>query len=160
MAYPLFGTTAAHFLALRQRWGAANWTGWCKQFIQNKPFLVDGNSVVVNLVGRGEAQLGLTDSDDIAAGQRNGLPISALPMTEETLLIPNAVAVVRDGPNPESARKLFAWLQRPEVVQQLVRASALEGTTRTGTSFLTPEWDGLLRDMETGVAELKAIFLR
>src|SRR4029077_11926090 len=45
LAYPLFGTTAAHFLALRQRWGEADWRAWCRALQSNKPFLVDGNSV-------------------------------------------------------------------------------------------------------------------
>jgi iron(III) transport system substrate-binding protein len=160
MAYPLFGTTATHFLALRQHWGISNWDAWCRELQRNKTFLVDGNSVVVNLVARGETQVGLTDSDDIASGQRNGLPIAALPMTEETLLIPNTVAVVRGGPNPQSAQKLFAWLQRPEVVQQLVEKNALEGTSPTHASALKPDWNGLLRDLDAGIAELKTIFLR
>src|SRR5688572_18261688 len=73
LAYPLFGTTATHFLALRQHWGAARWEQWCRALHANKPFLVDGNSVVVQFVGRGEALIGLTDSDDVGAGQKNGL---------------------------------------------------------------------------------------
>ena len=78
---PQFGTTATHFHALRQHWGDARWEAWCRALAANKPFLVDGNSVVVKMVGRGEAWIGLTDSDDIAAGQAEGLPIAALPMT-------------------------------------------------------------------------------
>jgi len=50
LAYPMFGTTATHFLALRQRWGDAPWQAWCRALQANKPFLVDGNSVVVKLV--------------------------------------------------------------------------------------------------------------
>src|SRR4029079_12605117 len=45
LAYPLFGTTATHFLALRQRWGPEAWQTWCQALAANKPFLVDGNSV-------------------------------------------------------------------------------------------------------------------
>src|SRR2546427_4417051 len=30
LAYPLFGTTATHFLALRQLWGEAKWLAWCR----------------------------------------------------------------------------------------------------------------------------------
>ena len=93
----------------------------------NKTLLVDGNSVVVKMVGRGEAWIGLTDSDDIAAGQEEGLPVAPLPMSEETLLIPNTVAVVRGAPHPEAAQRLFEYLQRRDVVQQLVAAHALEG---------------------------------
>jgi len=47
---------------------------------------VDGNSVVVQLVGRGEAWIGLTDWDDIMAVAQ-GFPVTALPLGPESLLI-------------------------------------------------------------------------
>ncbi len=85
LAYPQFGTTATHFHVLRQYWGDERWQRWCRALAENKPFLVDGNSGVVKIVARGEAWIGLTDSDDIAAGQAEGLPIAPLPLTEESL---------------------------------------------------------------------------
>ena len=102
LAYPLFGTTATHFLALRQFWGDERWQGWCRALAANRPFLVDGNSVAARLVAKGEAWIGLTDSDDIAAEQREGAPILALPLTEESLLIPNTIAVVRGARDRKS----------------------------------------------------------
>jgi iron(III) transport system substrate-binding protein len=162
LAYPLFGTTATHFLALRQHWGPSNWTAWCRELQQNKPYVVDGNSVVVSLVGRGEATVGLTDSDDIAAGQRNGLPVSALPMNAETLMIPNTVAIIRNAPNPGQAEKLFSYLQQPNVVQHLIANKALEGssTAEIRIPVLKPDWNALLREMDAALAELQNLFLR
>src|SRR3989442_513272 len=161
LAYPQFGTTAAHFHALRQHWGDALWQAWCRALAANKPFLVDGNSVVVKFVARGEAWIGLSDSDDIADGQREGLPIAALPISEETLLIPNTVGVIRNAPHPGSAEKLFQFLQRREVAEKLVAANALESaTSATETSNLRPDWDFLLRDLETTTKQLNEVFLR
>jgi iron(III) transport system substrate-binding protein len=162
LAYPMFGTTATHFLVLRQHWGEAGWKAWCRALAANQPFLVDGNSIVVQLVGRGEAWLGLTDSDDIAAAQRQGLPIAAAPLWPETMLIPNTVAVIRNAPNPEAAQKLFAYLQRPATVERLVAAKALEGLAREAVPVRTvqPDWDTLLRDLEQGTDFLKRTFLR
>jgi iron(III) transport system substrate-binding protein len=162
LAYPLFGTTATHLLALRQRWGDAGWQAWCRALQANQPFLVDGNSVVVQFVGRGQAWVGLTDSDDIAAGQREGLPIGALPMNEETLLIPNSVAIVRGAPASAAAEQLFGYLQRREVTDALMAANALEGHSAREVALLTlrPDWDQLLGDLETATSTLKAIFLR
>ncbi|MEI8044359.1 MAG: extracellular solute-binding protein [Verrucomicrobiota bacterium] len=162
LAYPQFGTTATHFHALRQHWGDAVWLAWCRALAANNPFLVDGNSVVVKTVARGDAWIGLTDSDDIAAGQAEGLPVAALPMTEETLLIPNTAGVVRGAPHPEAAQRLFEFLQRPEVVRQLVAAQALEGVSATenASPTLKVNWDTLLRDLEDTTARLNAIFLR
>lgn len=162
LAYPQFGTTATHFHALRQHWGEAQWIAWCRALAANKPFLVDGNSVVVKVVGRGEAWIGLTDSDDIADGQREGLPIAPLPMTAETLLIPNTVAVIRGAPHPQTAQRLFDYLQRHDVAEQLVAAKALEGISMSEvtTPTLQVNWDALLQDLEPATRTLNQIFLR
>jgi iron(III) transport system substrate-binding protein len=162
LAYPQFGTTATHFHTLRQHWGDAPWQAWCRALAANMPFLVDGNSVVVKMVARGDAWVGLTDSDDIADGQREGLPVAACPMTEETLLIPNTVAVTRGAPHVQAGQSLFEYLQRREVVEQLVAASALEGfsISEAPSPTLRVDWTGLLADLESTTAKLSAIFLR
>jgi iron(III) transport system substrate-binding protein len=162
LAYPQFGTTATHFHALRQHWGHELWQAWCRGLAANKPLLLDGNSVVVRMVGRGEAWIGLTDSDDVAAGQAEGLPLAPLPINDETLLIPNTIAVVRGAPHPDAAQRLFEYLQRPEVVRRLVAADALEGDSAGGVATPTPkvDWNALLRDLEGTTALLNTIFLR
>ena len=161
LAFPQFGTTATDFHALRQHWGEERWLAWCRALAANQPFIVDGNSVVVKQVARSEAWIGLTDSDDIAAGQREGLPIAALPLTEGSLLIPNTVGVIRNAPHPANAQKLFEFLQRREVAEKLVAANALEHATyRTNATALNPDWDALLRDLETTTKLLNEIFLR
>jgi hypothetical protein len=83
-------------------------------------------------------------------------------MNHETLLIPNTVAITRDAPDGSAAEQLFRYLQRPEVIKQLVAASALEGLSasevKVGT--LKVNWDSLLRDLESTTAKLNEIFLR
>ena len=162
LAYPLFGTTATHFLALRQRWGAAAWEHWCRALRANQPFLVDGNSVVVQFVARGEAWVGLTDSDDIEAARREGAPVAALPLTPESLLIPNTVALVRGAPHPEPARRLFEHLLRTETTRRLVDLHALEDTkTPSATSpTLQPDWPRLLQELVPATETLRQVFLR
>jgi iron(III) transport system substrate-binding protein len=159
MAYPVFGTTAAHFLALRQHWGVNRWETWCRALQANQPRIVDGNSVVVRFVGRGEAWIGLTDSDDIAAGQRAGLPIAALPLTEESLLIPNTVAIIRGARNPSAAQSLFDYLQKPVVIKRLIVANALEGEAPAATSLVV-DWRAVLQELEAGTSALREIFVR
>jgi iron(III) transport system substrate-binding protein len=162
LAYPLSGTTATHFQALRQHWGQPAWENWCRALAQNKPILVDGNSVVVRMVGTGEAWIGLTDSDDIAAGQREGLQIVALEMNDETLLIPNTAAVIRSAPHPAEADKLFRFLQEQQITDRLVAARALEGAApkQTVSFTLKIDWEPLLRDLQPATAELSETFLR
>ncbi len=162
LAYPIFGTTATQFLALRQSWGEPAWEQWCFALAANQPLVVDGNSVAAKLVAKGEAWVGLTDSDDIAAVQGEGAPVVALPLSGESLLIPNTVAVVRDAPHPEAAQRLFAWLQRPEVAARLVAVKALEGASaaEVATPTLQPDWDKLVSELGAGTERLQKIFVR
>lgn len=160
MAFPLFGTTATHLLALRQHWGESNWLAWCRAFASNKPFLEEGNSQVVRRVARGEAWVGLTDSDDIDAGQREGLPVAALPPFAETLLIPNTVALVAKpgGASPEALR-LFAFLQSPAVTSALQQAGALE-TQLTPEAGLHPDWNRMVSELDVASGQLTEVFRR
>jgi iron(III) transport system substrate-binding protein len=163
LAYPLFGTTATHFQALRQLWGEEGWQKWCRALAANHPFLVDGNSVVVKLVARGEASFGFSDWDDIAGAQREGLPVEAMPVTPETLFIANTVGVIRNCPHPEAAERLFEFICNPDVSQQLAGLRALEGATPGPTQAgegLRVDWDKLLRELETATQESRQIFLR
>jgi iron(III) transport system substrate-binding protein len=162
LAYPFFGTTSAHFLALRQRWGEQKWREWCRALQANHAMLVDGNSVAARQVARGEAWVGLTDSDDIAVEQREGLPLTPLPLNGESLLIPNTVAVLRGAPHPREAQQLFEFLQSRPVVESLLAAGALEGPTNVDPPGLpsAPDWPALLRDLDSATASIKEIFLR
>ncbi len=126
LAYPLFGTTATHFLALRQYWGDATWQAWCRALVANKPFLVDGNSVAARQTGGGEVLMGFTDSDDAASEQHEGLPVGIVPLGEESLILHNTAGVLRDAPHPGPAQQLFEYLQSAEVQQFLVQKKALE----------------------------------
>jgi len=167
MAYPQFGTTGAHMHSLRRLWGETNWIAWCRGLVANQTKLVEGNSVVVKLVGRGEAAIGLTDSDDILAGQREGLPVAMLPLGYESLLIPNTVAVIRSAPHVAAAQRLFEYLQRPDVAQQLAKAGALEGVTLSPEVKLWnpvfdwhQDWEKILRDFESTTKQLNEVFLK
>ena len=159
LAFPLFGTTATHFVALRQQWGESNWLVWCRALAVNRPFIEEGNSHVVKRVARGEALIGLTDSDDITSAQREGLPVTALPIFPESLLIPNTVGLIaKPKPNP-AAEKLYEFLQSPAVREQLVAAAALEPET-PATNTLRPNWPALLRDLDRATDQLKEVFRR
>ncbi|MFM1767760.1 MAG: hypothetical protein RJA22_289 [Verrucomicrobiota bacterium] len=163
LALPLFGTTATHFLALRQHWGAAAWEDWCRALAANRPHLADGNAGAARLLARGEVDFALTDSDDLAAVNREGVRGRALPLAPDLLLIPNTVAVIRGAPHPEAAQRLFEFLTRPAVAAQLVKAGALESAAApdpAAAGTLRPDWDRLLRDLDEGMVRLQMIFRR
>lgn len=162
LAYPLFGSTATHLMALRQHWGAAEFESWCRALVANKPFIVDGNSVSARMASKGQVSVALTDSDDIAAEIREGGKLRSLPMDAETLLLPNTVAVIRGAPNPAAAQRLFEYLQSRAVTEKLVQAGALEGasTAEVQVETLKPDWDALLRDLDVTMKLLQGVFLR
>ena len=70
--------------------------------------------------------------------------------------------MIRNAPHPANAQKLFEYLQRREVADKLVQANALESATLLGRDATTmkPDWDTLLRDLETTTKQLNEIFLR
>lgn len=162
LAYPLFGTTATHFAALHQHWGDEQWTTWCRGLRANDAFIVDGNSVVARMVARGEAWIGLTDSDDFKVVASEGAPVLQLALTEESLLIPNTVGVVRNGPHPDAARRLADYLASPTVAQALVDAGALEGADLENAPVrgLQPDWTALLAGLEETTRRLSELFVR
>jgi hypothetical protein len=93
MAYPLFGTTATHLLALRHRWGDAAWVAWCRALQASRPF-VSTASVVVQFVARARRAHRRADSGDIAAAAPGRARGGAV-LTAESLLIPKRGMVQR-----------------------------------------------------------------
>ncbi len=160
LAFPLFGTTATHLLALRSQWGGETWNRWCTALAANKPFLEEGNSQVTARVARGEAWVGLTDSDDLAAARREGLDLAELPVHGDLLNIPNTVALVRPAGPDASARRLVDFLAGDAVRARLVEAGALDPAVRDDGPSGPPDWARVLANLDVGTGELEGIFRR
>ena len=157
IALPLFGSTATHFQVLRQQWGKARWRDWCRALKANDVMTVDGNSVVVQLVGRGEVALGLTDSDDVRAGLKNGLPIAGQSLSQDGFSIRNSIGYVAGSPRPGLAKRLAKHLQSQPVIDALVAAGALDPGTSGASATIV--WPDVVAENERAVAELNSIFL-
>ena len=146
IAYPLFGTSATHASALFTSLGAERARAFYDEIVAKKVRIVDGNSVVRDLVADGSADFGLTDTDDAcSAVERNPGEVAVVFPDQGasdmgTLVIPNTVALVAGGPNPETAGRLFDYLLSDAVAQQLADA----GWFRIdGTNVLAPQNCGL-----------------
>ncbi|MBT5927194.1 MAG: extracellular solute-binding protein [Verrucomicrobia bacterium] len=162
MAYPLFGTTATHILALKEEWGPEIWKDWCEGLVANQTKIVDGNSMVVRLVGAGEAWVGLTDSDDLAVGLSKGLSLASIPLEKELCAIPNTVAMVQGAPHSEWAMSFIHYMQNENVLSEMVKASALisaELPTRDN-DFLYIYWPEILAEKKESFTFLRDTFLR
>jgi len=122
MANPLFGTTAGHAAALYEALGHERAEALFRALKVNGVRLVEGNSAVRDVVARGEAPVGLTDTDDFFSGVRYGMPLGlALPDQAGvgTFVIPASVLLVAGGPNPQAARAFVRFLLQPEVEERL-----------------------------------------
>ena len=158
LAYPLFGTTSAHFMALRQHWGEEQFRDWCAALVTNGAKVVDGNSVVVRLVGAGECAIGLTDSDDVQAGLNQGFPIAVTDFKEQ-FVIPNTIAIVTGTPHLALAQKLADYLSSPGTLQHLAKLGALAGPdVSAAPQSLVVDWSKA--DLDALNEVLKQIFLR
>ena len=131
MARPEFGTTRGHMAFLLNQWGKDAYTAWLEALAANGVKLVDGNSTVVRAVARGEAYVGLTDTDDVVSGQRNDWPVKGFALRHDVeddrigpLVIPNTVARIRGGPNPDAAAQLIDFLLSEEVERMLAESDS------------------------------------
>ncbi len=125
IAYPLFGTTATHAAALYQALGTEKARDYFQQLAERGVRVVDGNSVVRDLVVSGELAFGLTDTDDACVARQRGAPI-AINLPDQaglgTLVIPSTVALIAGAPHPAEGRALIDYLLSREVEQALLEA--------------------------------------
>ncbi len=115
MAYPMFGTTATHAAALYSYLGNERAHAFFSSVNNRNIRIVDGNSVVRDLVADGQIAFGLTDTDDACGARESGRNVTIIiPDQGEgdmgTLVIPNTVALIKDGPHPEDAKTFMDYL--------------------------------------------------
>lgn len=134
MARPQFGTTRGHMGALligfRGREGSEGggdraFRALLSRFKEHGVRLFDGNASVVRAVATGEIVVGLTDTDDVYAGQREGWPVTMIAPEGQTLLLPNTLAKVRreaGGGGAKFAEELIDFLLSVEA-QRMLAAS-------------------------------------
>jgi iron(III) transport system substrate-binding protein len=118
MARPQFGTTGSDLASWFAHYGHDRAKEILRGLAANRIAQVDGNSVVVRMIATGQADVGLTDTDDVYNGQRNGWPVAMNPLDQGgagALTIPNAASLVRGGPHQDEARELAAFLLSPRV---------------------------------------------
>jgi len=125
MAYPLFGTTATHAAALYAALGAKDGKTFFEQVQARGVRVVDGNSVVRDLVAGGQLRFGLADTDDACSAIQRGAPVKMVFPDQGdnglgTLVIPNTVALIAQAPHPQEAKKLIDYLLSTEVEEDLV----------------------------------------
>ena len=123
MARPLFGTTATHAAVLFSELGTTEATKLLTNVAGNA-VIEGGNKQVAQKVASGQYAFGLTDTDDAIIELNNANPVTIVfPDQAEgqlgVLLIPNTLAIIKNGPNPDRAKRLVDRLLQPDVEQRL-----------------------------------------
>jgi iron(III) transport system substrate-binding protein len=133
LALPLFGTSATHAAALYARIGPTKARELFRTIVKKGWRIVDGNSVVRDLVVAGQLAVGVTDSDDACAALGTGAPLKIVPL-DDTLVIPGTVAMIAGAPHPAEARALIDYLLEPSTERRLIDSGAAQFSLR-GDAF-------------------------
>lgn len=176
LAYPLFGTTATHAAALYTALGAEKGKEFFGALAERKIRIVDGNSVVRDMVADGRLFFGITDTDDACAAIRDGKPVAIiLPDQGEgelgALIIPNTVALIKGAPHPEEARRLIDYLVSEEVEKKLVQIGWSQLPVRKitvkqscfeaeGVRVMEVDFAGVYQELQRVKTELADLFIR
>ena len=133
-ANPLFGTTATHCAALFASLGDERAKAFFNSLKQNDLVIVDGNSTSRDMVQAGELKIGFTDTDDANIAITAGKPVRMIFPDKDgigTLMIPNTVALIKNGPNPEGGKKLIDYLLSKEVESKLAFSESAQMPLRS-----------------------------
>jgi iron(III) transport system substrate-binding protein len=132
MAQPLFGTTLTHAAAIYAGRGPQQGRVFFQALKSRGIQVVDGNSVVRDMVADGRLGVGILDSDDACVALDKGAPVKVIipdqapaqtgGATLGTLIIPSTLGVVAGAPHLAEARRLVDFLLRAETEQALVDA--------------------------------------
>ncbi|PIE62127.1 MAG: iron ABC transporter substrate-binding protein [Desulfobacter postgatei] len=148
MAYPLFGTTATHVAAMYQAMGEEKTKKYLADLKANDLVMVDGNSVVRDIVVEGKVPIGFTDTDDANVAIQSGRPVKMIYPDRGgigTLLIPNTVALIKNAPHEDQGKRLIDYLLSREVESRLSYCESAQMPVRRGvkTPAHVPEYTSI-----------------
>ena len=129
MADPRFGSTSFHVAALYATAGDEKMDDFFRRLKANDVRVVDGNSVVRDLVARGDVKVGLTDTDDVNVAIEDGQPIAMVLPDGAGLgvpVMPNMVSLIDNAPQPDEGRQLIDYLLSADVERQLAQSEAVQ----------------------------------
>jgi iron(III) transport system substrate-binding protein len=135
IADPRFGSTSFHVAALYVAAGDEKMDEFFRRLKANGVRVVDGNSVVRDLVARGEIKVGLTDTDDVNVAIENGQPVAMVLPDKAGLgvpVMPNMVSLIANAPHPDEARKVIDYLLSADVERHLAQSEAVQIPLHTG----------------------------
>lgn len=137
IANPLFGTTSMHAAALFSVLGEEKAKQFFEGFLKNGGAILSSNGEVRRRVAAGDFAVGITDTDDANVARLEGQPIGIVYPDREgmgTLLVPNCVVLIANGPNADAARRFIDYLLQPETERILAESEAAQIPLRAGVA--------------------------
>ena len=137
MADPRFGSTSFHVAALYAMAGDEKMDDFFRRLKANGVRVVDGNSVVRDLVARGEVKIGLTDTDDVNVAIEDKQPIAMVLPDADGLgvpVMPNMVSLIANAPHRDEGQRLIDYLLSADVERQLAQSEAVQIPVHAGVA--------------------------
>ncbi|MGI9165727.1 MAG: extracellular solute-binding protein [Pyrinomonadaceae bacterium] len=129
IADPRFGTTSFHVAALYAELGDERADEFFRNLKANDVMIVSSNSVVRDMVARGEVKVGLTDTDDVNVALEDKQPVAMVFPDRDGMgvpVMPNMVSLIAVAPHAEAGKKLIDYLLSPGVERMLAQSEAVQ----------------------------------
>jgi iron(III) transport system substrate-binding protein len=129
IADPRFGSTSFHVAALYVMLGDEKADDFFRRLKANGVKIVSGNSVVRDMVVKGEVKVGLTDTDDVNVAVQQGAPIAMVMPDKDGMgvpMMPNLVSMIAGAQHPAQARQMIDYLLSPDVEAMLAKSEAVQ----------------------------------
>ena len=176
IAYPMFGTTATHAAALYSLLGREKAKAFFSRLSQRQVRIVDGNSVVRDLVANGQLAFGLTDTDDACSAVERGNAVTIIVPDQKanemgTLIIPNTIAIIAGAPHPAEAKIFVDYILDRKTENSLVSSGWIQIPSRdvptkvtcmniTGIKIMDVSYQDVYTGIPATQKDLIEIFLR
>jgi iron(III) transport system substrate-binding protein len=176
IAYPMFGTAATHAAALYSFLGREKAHTFFANINQRQVRVVDGNSVVRDLVADGQLAFGLTDTDDACGAVETGRHVVIIVPDQQpgemgTLVIPNTVAMIAGTPHPAEAKTFIDYLLDHNTEDALVSSGWIQIPSRnvptktgcmniTGIKAMNISYQDVYNGIPATQKDLIGIFIR
>lgn len=163
MANPIYGTTTMHVAAWFSAWGEERASEFLAELAKNQVRIASSNGEVKRLVVAGEVAFGLTDTDDAFEARESGAPVDIVFPDQDaigTLVMPTVIVLLREGPNPSTARSLIDYLLSAEVETMLAQSGhhlPLRTDVATDTSWDLSQIEPMAVDYADVAQRMKAI---
>ncbi|WP_372371537.1 extracellular solute-binding protein [Candidatus Uabimicrobium sp. HlEnr_7] len=145
IAKPVAGTTATHVACWFSFLGAEKAQKLLQSLKNNNVSIESGNKQCARKVAEGELFAAFTDTDDAMIEINDKKPVKIIYLDTEgigTLFIPNTLALIRNAPHPQNAKKLIDFLLSPQVEELLAKGPSsqipLNSQTKVRARVKTP----------------------